>query len=66
MAIFELEYRIHGYSVADAVHPNPRYGRRIFRVDGDTVGTNEPERIKALAIETAPEGYALHGVTASA
>jgi hypothetical protein len=65
MAIFEIEYHCHGYTLADAFRSNPRWGRRIFTVDGDKIGVNDPEQIKALAIETAPVGYELHRVTAN-
>ena len=65
MAIFEIEYRCHGYTLADAFRPNPRWGRRIFTVDGDKIGVTDIEQIKAIAVETAPEGYELHRVSAN-
>ena len=41
MAVFEIEYRCHGYTLADAFRLDPRWGRRIFTVDGDAIGVTD-------------------------
>ena len=66
MAIFEIEYRCHGYTLADAFRLDPRWGRRIFTVDGDAIGVNDIEQIRSLSVQTAPDGYELHRVRSNA
>lgn len=66
MAIFEIEYRTTGYTIADAFRPDPKWGRRIFTVNGDRIGVNDIEQIKLLSVQTAPDGYELHRVRSNA
>lgn len=59
-----MEYRIKGYTIADAVRPNPFWGSRRFTVDTDTLGTEDMESITEAARDTAPDGYELHRIEA--
>jgi hypothetical protein len=54
------EYRKIGYSIADAFHSNPRYGKRIFTVDTKDIGTDDLSIITQVAKDTAPDGYQLY------
>lgn len=55
--LFEIVYRKEGYQLSDAFRPNPFWGKRIFRVDGDKLETNNIESIREAAIATPPPGY---------
>lgn len=54
------EYRKIGYSIADAFHLNPRYGKRIFTVDTKDIGTDDMKIITQAAKDAAPDGYQLY------
>lgn len=64
MAFFIMEYRVKGYTLADAMRPNPRWGKRIFTVSGDDLGTHDIEEVRRMAAmpEVTPEGYELFSV----
>jgi hypothetical protein len=57
---YEVVYRIKGYALADALRPDPFWGKRIFRVDTEKLGTEDEDEIRKAAIATAPEGYDFH------
>lgn len=63
-AFFIMEYRVKGYRVCDALRPNPKWGRRIFSVRGDDLGTQDIETLRRAAAlpENTPEGYELFRV----
>lgn len=63
-AFFIMEYRVKGYRVSDALRPNPKWGRRIFTVRGEDLGTNDIELVRRSAAlpENTPEGYELFSV----
>lgn len=53
--IFEVVYRIKGYSLSDAMRPNPFWGKRRFRVDSEKLGTDDIDAIKEASIATPPD-----------
>ena len=55
--LFEIVYRKEGYKLSDAMRPDPFWGKRIFRVDGDKIGSNNIEAIREASIATPPSGY---------
>lgn len=64
MAFFIMEYRVEGYSLADCMRPDPRWGKKIFTVDGNDIGTHDIEVVKQMAAapENTPAGYVLFSV----
>ncbi|MBM5458715.1 hypothetical protein H8F21_14195 [Pseudomonas sp. P66] len=64
MAYFVIIYRVKGYTPADALRPDPYWGKKIFTANGEAVGTHDIEVVRALAgsSEWIPEGYELHSV----
>lgn len=63
MSTFRVEYRARNYTIADALHPDPRYKRRIFTVDSDAVGTSDLGELGRAAKSTAPDGYKLFRIS---
>jgi hypothetical protein len=61
--LYEIEYRIEGYHWTDAMRPNPFWGKRIFRVDTEKLGTEDENAIREAAIATPPERYKFHSMT---
>lgn len=59
MSHIRCEYRINGYRLADALRPDPKYGKRVFFTDRKHL----PEATDAEIIEAAgdpenvPQGY---------
>jgi LAS superfamily LD-carboxypeptidase LdcB len=64
MTTFYIEYRVKGYSLADAFRPNPKWGKRAFYADSDKLGTDDIEAVKEAAIATAPDGYEFFSIEA--
>ena len=64
MTKFRIEYRIKGYTLADAFRPQPGWGYRVFYADSDKLGTDDIEAVKEAAIATAPDGYDFHRIEA--
>lgn len=62
--IFEIEYRVEGYSLADCMRPNPFWGKRIFRVDSEKVQSEDIEALRGAAIATPPERYRFFSIQA--
>lgn len=64
MAFFIMEYRIKGYSLANAFSRDPKSGRRVFTVSGDDIGTHDIDVVRQMAAakENTPEGYELFSV----
>lgn len=62
VATLQVEYRVKGYKMADALRPDPKWGRRLFVVDTKDLGTDNPAEIKSAAIASAPDGYVFHSV----
>lgn len=64
MAFFVIQYRVKGYIPADALRPDPYWGKKIFTVNGAGVGTDDIEEVRTLAAspEWTPEGYDLLSV----
>lgn len=49
MSHIRCEYRVNGYSIADALRPDPMYGKRVFFTDRK----HFPEATDAEIIEAA-------------
>lgn len=49
MTTFTVEYRKTGYALADAFRPDQMWGRKIYTVDGDKIGSNDPAEIRKVA-----------------
>ncbi|WP_274644288.1 hypothetical protein [Pseudomonas serbica] len=64
MAFFIMEYRAIGYTIADALHRDPKFRKRIFSISSEVLGTDDLEVVKKLAAarEHTPEGYELFSV----
>lgn len=60
--LYEMTYLRDGYTLADAVRPDPRWGKRIFRCEVDQ--PHPDTEIVQAARDTAPAGYWLHRVHA--
>jgi hypothetical protein len=58
--IYRVEYRREGYCLADCLRPDPFWGKRIFSVDTEKLGTEDVAAIAQAARETAPKGYEFH------
>lgn len=58
--IYRVEYRREGYCLADAFRPDPFWGKRMFTVDTEKLGTENVSAIAQAARETAPIGYQFH------
>ncbi|MEG0869655.1 MAG: hypothetical protein RSG77_21820 [Hafnia sp.] len=64
MAFLIIEYRRKDYTLADAFRRDPKWGRRIFAISAEDLGTDDIEAVKACAAlpESTPEGFVLHSV----
>lgn len=64
MTVFIIEYRIEGYSLANAFSLNPRSGRRIFTVSSRDLGTDDISRVVDAAKhpDNVPARHRLHSV----
>jgi hypothetical protein len=58
--IVKTEYRKIGYTIADAFRIDPKYGRKVFTIDTEKLGTENIEQIAQAAKDTAPDGYELY------
>lgn len=59
MAVFIMEYRVKGYQLSDAMRLDPKWGKKIFNVSSDALGTDDIEVVRAMAAapESTPEGF---------
>ncbi|MEW9876597.1 hypothetical protein [Pseudomonas putida] len=65
MTTFIMEYRVIGYSLANAFSTNPKAGKRIFSVSSDDIGSTDILAVMdaARSPENTPDGYKLFSVT---
>lgn len=61
--LFEIMYRRKDYCLADALRPDPFYGKRIYRANTDDLGTTDEAELEKAARQTAPEGYEFYRLT---
>lgn len=61
--LYEIEYRVEHYSLADCMRPNPFWGKRIFRIDTEKLGTENEAEIRKVATENPPERFKFHSMT---
>jgi len=59
MAVFIMEYRVKGYQLSDAMRPDPKWGKKIFNVSSDALGTDDIEVVRTMAAtpESTPKGF---------
>jgi hypothetical protein len=59
-----MEYRKIGYSLADCMRCDPKYGKKGFTVGSEQLGTENIDEVYAAAslTESTPEGYELKWV----
>lgn len=64
MKTFIMEYRVIGYSLANAFSINPKSGKRTFFVNSDQIGTEDIELVieAANSEDNTPSGYRLFSV----
>lgn len=64
MTVFSIEYRVIGYSLADGMRPNPKWGKKGFTVSSEDLGTEDIQEVVAAAQYPAaiPDGYRLFSV----
>lgn len=62
--VFSIEYRVIGYSLADGMRPDPKWGKKGFTVKSEDMGTDDiNEIVKAAEYPDAiPKGYELFSV----
>jgi hypothetical protein len=54
---YRVEYRRKDYCLADALRPDPFWGKRIFTVDSKKLGTEDVKAIEQAARMNPPDGY---------
>ena len=65
MATLRVEYRDKCYKFADALRPDPMWGRRSFLVKTEDLGTEDINKIerKARDPDAVPDGMCFHSIT---
>lgn len=59
MSIIYVEYRLIGFTIADAFRRDPTWGTRSFTIDPNALSTKDRAEIEHAARVTAPDGYEL-------
>lgn len=64
MTVFIIEYRVEGYSLADCMRPDPKWGKRIFTISSAEAGTSDINEIAAASQtpENTPKNHRLFSV----
>lgn len=63
-SIYRLRYLCNGYTIADALRPQPDWGAKRYTVETEPLGDHTDQDLIKVAHETAPEGYWLHLIEA--
>lgn len=63
-SMYRLRYLRNGYTIADALRPQPDWGAKRYTVEAEPLGDHTDQDLIKVAHETAPEGYWLHLIEA--
>lgn len=64
MPMLKVEYRVKGYKMSDAMRPDPGWGRRIFTVNTEDIGTDDMNEVERMAKDrdAVPVGFSFFSI----